>query len=177
MHVLIVYESMYGNTHAIAESIAEGLRPAGEVRVVPVGDALPDLVEWADLLVVGGPTHIHGMTRASSRENARKRIAATETDLALDPAATGPGVREWLGTLPHVEDVPAAAFDTRVQARPLLTGRASGGIAKSLRNRGYRLVAEPASFLVDMETHLVTGELARARVWATGLVAELVPAG
>ena len=37
MRALIVYESMYGNTHEIADKIAEGLRPHGEVHVVPVG--------------------------------------------------------------------------------------------------------------------------------------------
>jgi hypothetical protein len=117
------------------------------------------------------------MTRASSRENARRRIATTETGLVLDPAATGPGVREWLETLPRRPEAPAVAFDTRVQGRPILTGRASDGIAKGLRHRGYRLIAEPGSFLVDKQTHLVTGELARAKVWAASFVAELVPAG
>ncbi len=177
MHVLVVYESIYGNTHAIAESIADAFRPAGEVRVVPVDEAPPDLVEWADLLIVGGPTHIHGMTRASSRESARQRIATTQTDLVLDATATGPGVREWLQTLPRRQEAPAAAFDTRLQGPPILTGRASGGIAKSLRHRGYRLIAEPESYLIDKQSHLVAGELARAKVWAAGLVAELVPAG
>ena len=144
MHVLIVYESMYGNTHAIAESIADGVRPAGEVQVVRVDDALPDLVEWADLLIVGGPTHIHGMTRASSRENARRRIATAQTDLALDPAAMGQGVREWLETLPRPQEARAAAFDTRVQGstdpdRPRLRRDRQGPAAARLpAHRGTR---------------------------------------
>ena len=76
MHTLVVYESMFGNTHKIADGIAAGLRPTGEVRVVPVHEATDELVAWADLVVVGGPTHIHGMTRpivAQERRRSRRR--------------------------------------------------------------------------------------------------------
>ncbi len=36
MKAVVIYESMYGNTHLIADAIAEGLRTHGEVAVVPV---------------------------------------------------------------------------------------------------------------------------------------------
>lgn len=36
MRALVVYESMYGNTHAIAIDIAAGLRATHEVTLVPV---------------------------------------------------------------------------------------------------------------------------------------------
>ena len=39
MRVVIVYESMFGNTHLIADAIAEGLAPGNEVTVVPVAQA------------------------------------------------------------------------------------------------------------------------------------------
>ena len=54
---------MFGNTHTVAEGIAAGLRSDGEVRVVPVSEASEDALSWADLVIVGGPTHVHGMTR------------------------------------------------------------------------------------------------------------------
>ncbi|WP_411733795.1 flavodoxin family protein [Paeniglutamicibacter sp.] len=51
----VVYESMYGNTHRIAQAIAEGLATATDVvSVYAVGRI--DL-RGLDLLVVGGPTH------------------------------------------------------------------------------------------------------------------------
>ena len=96
MHALVVFESMYGNTHAIAEGIASGIRPAGEVRVVPVAEATEDLLTWADVVIVGGPTHIHGMSRSTTRDDARERASLPESTLDLDAAADGPGVREWL---------------------------------------------------------------------------------
>jgi flavodoxin len=44
MRALVVYESMYGNTHVIASNIADGLRATHEVTLVPVGDATPELL-------------------------------------------------------------------------------------------------------------------------------------
>src|SRR5271165_1319565 len=68
MRALIVYESLYGNTHIIANSIAEGLRDkACDVEVVPVTRAAAEMARDTDLLIVGGPTHMHGMTSGSSR--------------------------------------------------------------------------------------------------------------
>ena len=67
MRAVVVYESMFGNTHVIADHIAEGLRTAAEVTVVAVHDAAVELIDSADLLVVGGPTHVHGMSSQRSR--------------------------------------------------------------------------------------------------------------
>ncbi len=173
MHALVVYESMYGNTHAIAEGIASGLRPAGDVRVVPVGEATDDLVAWADLVVVGGPTHIHGMTRSKTRDDARERAALPDSGLELDVSADGPGAREWLENVADVHGKRAAAFDTRIDMPALLTGRASSGIASGLRHRGFDLIVKPESFLVDKETALVEGEAKRAESWGAELAARL----
>jgi flavodoxin len=49
MKVVIVYESMYGNTHRIADAIGDGLEAEAEVTVVPVEDAGAELVRAADL--------------------------------------------------------------------------------------------------------------------------------
>jgi len=53
---------MYGNMQAIADAIAEGTG-AADITVVAVKDAGQALIDWADLLVVGGPTHVHRMSR------------------------------------------------------------------------------------------------------------------
>lgn len=171
MKTLVVYESLYGRTHAIAEAIAAGLRPHGEVRVVPVLDAGTDMIAWADLVVAGGPTHIHGMSRSKSREDGRARATKPGSTLTLDPAASDSGVREWLDALVKVDGTSAAAFDTRATGPALITGKASGAIARGLRHRGFRLVADPESFLVDSQTELVAGELDRATEWGTQLAA------
>ena len=177
MRTLVIYESMYGNTHAIADAIGDGLRSAGEVRVVNVGSATGDLEAWADLIVVGGPTHVHGMTHERTRDAARDMAAKPESEVMLDPSAAGPGIRDWLESLAHTSGKRAAAFDTRAHGPALLTGRASAGIANVMRRRGFRLIAEAESFLIDSHSRLVAGELDRARDWGAILASELVLAG
>lgn len=44
MKVVVVYESMFGNTHAIADAIAAGIGEGKEVIVVPVARAGHELV-------------------------------------------------------------------------------------------------------------------------------------
>ncbi len=170
MRVLVVYESMYGNTHVVASNIADGLRGTYEVTLVPVAWATADLVAEADLLVVGAPTHMHGLSTASSRQAARKAAAKPESGLTLDPDAGGPALRDWLSGLAGGHAL-AAAFDTRLAGAPVLTGRASRGISRLLKRHGYRLIAPPESFVVTKLNTLADGESSRARRWGAALAA------
>src|SRR5262245_59014705 len=70
MMAVVVYESMYGNTHVVADHIADGLRPHMEVEVWTPGSDPASLGDDVDLLVVGGPTHIHAMSTNMSRKAA-----------------------------------------------------------------------------------------------------------
>jgi hypothetical protein len=169
MNAVVVYESMYGNTHLVADAVAGGLREGSidEVAVVPVEDASWKLVADADLVVVGGPTHAHGMSRASTRRAAVDAAAKEGSDLSLDADAEGPGLRDWFETLGPLTSV--AAFDTRMKAPAALSGRASKGIARRLREHGGTLVVEPESFLVTKENHLVDDEADHARTWGSRL--------
>jgi hypothetical protein len=83
----------------------------------------------------------------------------------MDPDFDGPGVRGWLEGLGGGHGTLAAAFDTRLGGAPLLTGRASRGISRLLARHGYRLFAEPESFVVSKQNTLLDGEAARARLW------------
>jgi hypothetical protein len=164
MRALVVYESMYGNTHAVAISIAAGLGTTHEVTLVPVTRATPELVAAADLVVAGGPTHMHGMSTAGSRRMAAEAAAKEGSALAMDPDADGPGIRGWLSGTGTGRGL-AATFDTRLSGVPMLTGRASRGIARLLKAHGYRLLTAPGSFIVSKEGTLLDGEEARARAW------------
>ncbi|WKX68989.1 flavodoxin domain-containing protein [Streptomyces sp. XD-27] len=176
MRVVIVYESLFGNTRQVAEAIGEGVResrPEAEVDCVPVDEADPQRVGPADLLVVGGPTHMRGMTSRLSRKmglTADKREGEqAEHQHEPEPGAEGPGVRDWFHTLPKARDATrAAAFDTRMDSR--LAGGAAHGIARRLRHHGYQLVAEPEGFLIeDAEGPLREGEIDRATAWGAAL--------
>jgi len=177
MRALVVYESMYGNTHTVASNIADGLRATHEVTLVPVADATAELVASADLLVAGAPTHMHGLPRAATRRMAADRAGKTASDLWVDPAVLGPGLRDWLHGIGAGHAL-AAAFDTRVNGVPLFTGRASRSIGRLLKRHGYRLIVEPESFLVGGQNTLLEGEASRARSWgaALGTAARDIPA-
>jgi hypothetical protein len=164
MRALVTFESVYGNTRAVAEAVADGLRQSGEVTV-----ASPDQIDAAelaaaDVMIVGAPTHMHGLPTTFSRKMAAK--ASEEEGAPLDPSATAePGIRSWLSEQAG-DGRSAAAFDTRADKSPALTGSAARGIGKRLRRRGFELAVEPESFFVeDAEGPLVEGELDRARAW------------
>ncbi len=168
MRALVVYESMYGNTHVVASNIADGLRATHEVTLVPVAGATADLVAGADLLVVGGPTHMHGMSSPGSRRMAAQAAAKPSSGLSLDPDARGPGLRNWLKGLGGGSAL-AAAFDTRLNGVPAFTGHASMGIGRLLKRHGYALLAAPESFLIGQQNTLLDGETSRARRWGAAL--------
>ena len=174
MHAVVIYESMYGNTRLIADAIGAGLRTAFDVSVVPVSQASAAVLDGADLVVVGGPTHVHGMSRASTRKAAVQAADKPASPLTLEPDALGPGLREWFGSLGRYP-VKAAAFDTRVHGPAALTGRASKGVAHLLRAHGFDVVAEPESFLVTKQDRLEPQETDRAREWGAKLAAATVP--
>lgn len=163
MNALIVYESMYGNTRAIAEAIAEGL---GGAKVQSTREGADGS---ADLLIVGGPTHMHGLTTSGSRRMAAQ--AVTEDGHGeLEPDATdAPGLRQWLRDLPEAHGARAATFDTRLDRSAALTGSAARGIARRLRRRGYDVVASESYLVQDSEGPLEDGELERARAWGAEL--------
>jgi hypothetical protein len=176
MKAVVVYESMYGNTRSIADAVATGLRSAMDaVVVVSVTDADSNLARSADLLVVGGPTHAHGLSRASTRTAALEAAKQPGSELTMDPNADGQGIREWLASIEHL-DTFAAAFDTRLDAPPVLTGRASKGMARKLRRLGCTVITGPESFLVTKQTRIKPGEEDRARDWGVNIAARLSPA-
>jgi Flavodoxin len=168
MQALVIFESIYGNTRAIAEAVAEGLRESGEATVRSHDQIDPADLSAADVLVVGAPTHMHGLPTNFSREMAAK--ASEEEGAPLDPCATAePGIRSWLSEQSG-DGRAAAAFDTRADKSPALTGSAARGIGKRLRRRGFQLGTDPESFFVDdAEGPLADGELERARDWGRTL--------
>ncbi|MBS9372791.1 flavodoxin family protein [Rhodococcus sp. B50] len=169
MQVLVVYESMYGNTRHVAEAIARGMDGLASTEVVAASDAGDKNPSDYDLIVVGGPTHVHGMSRPSTRHGAAEAADRPDSELELEPDAESDGVREWLASLGEASGA-AAAFDTRLDASPMLTGRASKTIGKKLRRLGFTLAAEPESFLVDKQTALEPGEAERAGRWGRALL-------
>lgn len=152
MKSLVIYASTSGNTGKVAARIADALRQRGDVELLAV-DAAPSTLPAADLVVIGGPTEGHGMSKPM-----------VEFVDRLDARA--------------LEGRPFAAFDTRLAWPRVLSGSAADGIARRLRKLGGKQLARPESFIVSTAPALEPGEIDRAGEWAielAGTVATLTP--
>ncbi len=173
MKVVIVFESMFGNTAALAGDVMAGLADAGaDIALADVQSAPEQMLLGCDLLVLAAPTHALTLSRPESREEAVVQGA--------DPEHAAPGLREWLSTLdstmPPTSPRPAiAVFDTRVIKARHLPGSAARSAARILRRSGFTVV-DRVSFFVDGTTGPVTvGQHELAREWGRGLAGLVQP--
>lgn len=157
MKTVIVVESCFGNTRAVAEAIGEGLRSGGSAVDLIAAEGAPSRVT-ADLLVIAAPTHNAGMPKSKTRKQAAEQ-GATHV-----PAA---GVREWIDRLDGV-DARAVAVSTTTGGK--YAGSAAKSMVKALKRR--KIPAEHgADFRVDgTPGPLGAGELERARDWGQSLM-------
>jgi hypothetical protein len=170
MQAVVVFESMFGNTEAIARAVAEGLSSRMTVDVVEVDRARTVVSDDVDLVVLGAPTHAFGLSRERTRTDATGRDGSRQ-------ASTWIGIREWLAVASRRSpNGKAAAFDTRVRT-PHLPGSAARAACRRLRRLGFDVIAPPESFYVaDLPGPLLAGETERAREWGVSLAAALAAA-
>ncbi|MFI5284013.1 MAG: flavodoxin family protein [Candidatus Dormibacterales bacterium] len=142
MKTLVLYESKFGNTKRVAETIGMQLLAEGPVRVTTIESYKPQFLGGVDLVLVGGATQGHGAT---------------------------PEMRQFLATLRfQAAGMRAIAFDTRLNGPIWLWGSAARDIENELREAGFDVIGPAASFLVTLARHpeLHDGELQRAAAWA-----------
>lgn len=157
MVVLVVFDSVFGNTAQVAKAIETALTPSVDVRLTAVADAGDDVLEGADLMIVGSPTRGFRPT---------------------------PKMMEFVSGLDadRLNALPAATFDTRmdladIHPAPLrwvvdAGGYAADVLAKALTRRGAVALGTPAGFLVGgTEGPLKPGEIERAEAWARDILA------
>jgi hypothetical protein len=170
LRALVVYESMFGNTLTVAKAVAEGVESVMPVELIEVANAPALIPADVSLVVVGGPTHAHGLTNADTRADAARRAGD-------QLVSRGGGIREWLDRVRAEGPAPrSAVFDTRIKGPKLLWGSAARGAATKLEGVGFRLVRPAESFLVDGPTgplfdRLLPGEAERARSWGAHVAA------
>ncbi len=150
MNTLILYDSVFGNTAQIAQTLADTLKTHGTVRLCRAAEADSLDLGDVDLLLVGCPTHRQAMT---------------------------PAMRAALERLPRrvLRGRAAAAFDTRYRmGRFLAHFTAARGIASRVKRTGAALIMPAESFIVvGREGPLEEGELAHAARWAEAMFARL----
>lgn len=154
MKVLVIYDSVYGNTQKVAFAIADGARLNHEVTVHRIGPDAAAAIPAADVVLIGGPTQAFAPTKP---------------------------MKEFLASLPSgvLNGKRAAAFDTRANLETINSrffrriidgaGYAEKHISQQLRRLGA--VLDPSQgFLVDgREGPLTSGELLRAEEWGKKL--------
>lgn len=168
MKAIVVYESHWGNTAAIARAVAEGIGPGA--AVLATDEATPAAVADVDLVVAGSPllgftlpteAMLHGLANNAARDPA-------------PPDLSHPSMRAWLESTPQGGGRGAAAFETRIWWSP---GSASKAILKRLEALGYRPVDKAERFIVEGKYGpLRAGELERARDWGAQLAHEMAGA-
>lgn len=158
MRVMVMYESIWGNTEQVARAVANELSSDSEVDIF-TSDAPPQSIAEYGLIIVAGPTHAFSMSRPATRETALKQNGASRV-----PSR---GIREWIDSLRGASSTAVmATFDTRVDS-PRLPGSAAKAARHELRSLGFAASIKPMSFHVHgYEGPLVDGELDRAAAWA-----------
>ncbi|MFI5262111.1 MAG: flavodoxin [Candidatus Limnocylindrales bacterium] len=160
MRAVVVYESLWGNTAAVARAIAEGIGP--DARALTTDEATATVLEGADLVVAGAPVIAFGLLS----ESMRARLASDQGDAPARPDLTHPSLRGWLAGLPAAHGR-AAAFETGLRWSP---GGAKGAIMRGLEGAGYAPVGKAARFIVQGKYGpLREGELVKASAWGAAL--------
>jgi len=157
---VVVYESLWGNTAAIARAVAEGIgegTPALHTDEVGAS-ALADV----DLIVAGAP--VLGFSLPT--EKMRDGIRANPGRAPSPPDLSHPSMRSWLDALPKGNGR-GAAFETRLR---ITAGGATSAIIERLESAGYGRLGEERRFVVKGRYGpLRDGELEKAREWGAEL--------
>jgi flavodoxin len=163
MKVIVVYESHWGNTAAVARAIADGLGP--EAQVLTTDEASTTAVVDADLIVAGAPVMAFNLP-------SDKMLAtmAGDTKAPTPPELSHASMRSWLDRM-SAGHGRSAAFETALRWSP---GGATGAIGDKLERAGFRRLAKGRRFVVKGSYGpLRDGELERAKEWGTELAAAL----
>jgi len=159
MKVLIIYDSIFGNTEKIAQAISNYIGSKENVETLRVSDVKPEKLIGLELLIVGSPTRAFKPTKA---------------------------IMNFLNKIPlnGLKGVKVAAFDTRISTADMnsrflnllvkLFGYAAKPIADKLEKKEGSLIIPPEGFFVkDSEGPLKDGELERTADWAKLIIKTL----
>lgn len=160
MKAIVVYESHWGNTAAIARAIAEGIGPGAEA--LSTAEATGEALAGVDLIVAGAP--LLGFSLPT--ESMVKSLGTNSAQHKIPPDLSHPSMRAWLEGLPKGHGR-GAGFETRIWWSP---GSAAKAIGKALEEKGYEPAGKPEKFIVkDRYGPLKEGEVERARQWGAAL--------
>jgi hypothetical protein len=164
MKAIVVYESIWGNTAAVAAAVAEGI--GSGTRALSTADAAPATLAGTDLIVAGAPVLGFRIPQEGMLQSIRTNAARYKRP----PDLSQPAMGAWLSRIPAGRGF-SAAFETRIWWSP---GGSIGGIESGLRHAGYPPLLKGRRFIVTgAEGPLKDGELENAKAWGAELAQAL----
>ncbi|HTP10042.1 MAG TPA: nitric oxide synthase [Anaerolineae bacterium] len=144
---LVIYDSIFGNTAKVAQTMSAAL----QTSALPISQVTLDMLHGLDLLIVGSPTRSFRPTPSISRF-----LKSLPQDQLAGIQVTAFDTRIWLNT------IDSAVFRFLVDK----SGYAANTMASMLKKKGGTLAVPPEGFLVTGEQGpLKNGELERAAEW------------
>jgi hypothetical protein len=162
---VVVYESMWGSTAAIARAVAEGI--GDSTPALSTAEATADALVGIDLIVAGAPVIAFNLTSEVTRPK-----PGSLPPNAPAPDLSHPMMRSWLEALPAGSGT-YAAFETKIRG-PF--GHTVKTIGQLMEKAGYRCAADPLSAIVTGRYGgIKDGEIERARAWGASLASRPPP--
>ncbi|MGE5382331.1 MAG: flavodoxin family protein [Omnitrophica WOR_2 bacterium] len=154
--VVLIYDSLYGNTAQIAHKIAETVRIMGnELMEMRLNETNNRSVKDASIIIIGSPTQAF---------NASKAMIEFLDNLDAD----------------SVKDKKTVVFDTRLMLESINSkflrwlvnrgGYATSPMTKKLKKKGAVILGAEGFLVTDREGPLVEGEIERAGKWIKSLL-------
>lgn len=146
MNTLIIFDSQFGNTEKVAQTIAASL----SAKAIKLSETASFDIAGIGALIIGSPT-----------QGGRATVAVNKFLDSLTPGS--------------LKNIKVAAFDTRLLEKNLnfalkllvkTIGYAAPKIAKILESKGGQLFVPPKGFFVEgTKGPLIPGELEKAKAW------------
>mgnify|MGYP001204057811 FL=1 len=153
---LIIYDSYFGNTKKIAETVEGRLKGILDPSLMQINEFSMNMLNDIQILIAGSPTRGFKPTEAYLNlfkkipEHALAGIQIAVFDTRIDPA-----------------DIHSIIFRFIVQRG----GYAAPKIVKELTNKGGQLILPPEGFFVEKsEGPLKEGEETRAAAWSEKII-------
>jgi flavodoxin len=143
MNTLVIYFSKFGNTQAIAETIAKRIASKTPVRIISYQDLTAESFKETELVIMGSPTHNMNLPKA---------------------------LRPFFSQLPKklLKGKYFTTFDTSYKMSWWLNKFTAGKkLTQKLRKMGGKKLLPPEIFLVtERQGPLYPGEIEHAQDWA-----------
>lgn len=153
MKILVIYDSLFGNTEKIARAIAKAY-PADTTDVKHISETYSEELHNYQLIIAGTPTH---------------------------GGRPSEGMKKFLDTIPagELKGIQVAAFDTGIPVKGQnaflrliirFFGYAAKRLGDTLKQKGAYLLRCETFYVSGREGPLLDGETERAEYWASELL-------